>query len=310
MTDAPDARAPQHDLNRLGSLTHPDPHAFLGAHDTGDGYTILRTLRPSALSVAAVIGGVDYPMRSDGDLFSVAVPISDLVDYRYRIVYPNGSGGTGEFVVADGYRFLPSIGEIDVHLFAEGRHETLWEALGARVVSYKTADGEVTGTAFSVWAPNAKGVAVVGDFDAWGGRAHPMRMVGSSGVWEVFIPDVRGGARYKIRIHGADGVIRDKADPMARQTNPPPATSSIVSPFTRSPMRSAATCAAVASPRMIVPKASAACAPCTSRKLRCATCAPRPCATTSGSVCSSPARMLPSAFRSSACAPPEISSTS
>ena len=237
MTDTPDPRAPQHDLNRLGSLTHPDPHAFLGAYDTGDGYTILRTLRPSALSVAAVIGGVDYPMHGDptssaADLFSIAVPISDLIDYRYRIVYPNGAGGTDEFVVADGYRFLPSIGEVDVHLFAEGRHETLWEALGARVVSYKTADGEVTGTAFSVWAPNARGVAVVGDFDAWGGRAHPMRMVGSSGVWEVFIPDVRGGARYKFRIHGADGVIRDKADPMARQTDPPPATSSIVNEST------------------------------------------------------------------------------
>ena len=71
-------------------------------------------------------------------------------------------------------------------------------------------------------------VAVVGDFDDWGGRAHPMRMIGSSGVWEVFVPDVRGGARYKFRVHGADGVVRDKADPMARQTNPPPATSSIV----------------------------------------------------------------------------------
>ena len=77
------------------------------------------------MSVSALIGGVDHPMTADGDLFAVAVPITGLVDYRYRIVYPGATGGTDEFVVADGYRFLPSIGEVDVHLFAEGRHETL-----------------------------------------------------------------------------------------------------------------------------------------------------------------------------------------
>lgn len=225
----PAPEASDHDLRRLDALTHPDPHAFLGAHDAPGGSTILRTLRPDALSVSAVIGGVDHPMaRQTDDLWVVTVPIADLMDYRYRIVYPDGAAGTAEFVVADGYRFLPSLGDIDIHLFSEGRHETLWEALGARVVSYTTADGEVSGTAFSVWAPNAHGVAVIGDFDRWTGRVAPMRKVGVSGVWEVFIPDVGDGAHYKFRVHGADGVIRDKADPMAYRTTPPPATASVV----------------------------------------------------------------------------------
>ncbi|MEP9413415.1 1,4-alpha-glucan branching protein GlgB [Gordonia sp. VNQ95] len=224
----PDPFASDHDLNRLDTLTHPDPHAFLGAHDTGTGFTILRTLRPNAESVTAIIGGVEYPMTAQtDDLFVVAVPIEGLIDYRYRIDYPDGAGGTNQFVVADGYRFLPSIGETDTYLFGEGRHEELWTILGARHASYTTPDGEVTGTAFTVWAPNAHGIAVIGDFD-WTGRTAPMRSLGSSGIWEVFLPDVGEGTQYKFRIHGADGVIREKADPMAQGTNVPPATASVV----------------------------------------------------------------------------------
>ncbi|MGC5245327.1 1,4-alpha-glucan branching protein GlgB [Gordonia sp. DT219] len=224
----PDPFAPDHDLRRLAALTHPDPHAFLGAHDTGTGFTILRTLRPHAASVTAVIGGVDYPMTAQtDDLFVVAVPIDGLIDYRYRVEYPDGKGGRTSYVVADGYRFLPSVGETDRYLFGEGRHEQLWEILGARLVGYTTPDGEVAGTAFSVWAPNAHGVAVIGDFD-WTGRTAPMRSLGSSGIWEVFVPDIADGTQYKFKVHGADGVIREKADPMAQRTNVPPATASVV----------------------------------------------------------------------------------
>ena len=140
--------------------------------------------------MSAVIGGVDYPMHHQtDDLFVVTVPITDLIDYRYRVVYPDGHGGTTEFVVADGYRFLPSIGELDLHLFSEGRHEELWKVLGAHTVTYTTPDGDVPGTTFSVWAPNAHGVVVIGDFDGWSGRSTPMRSMGPSGVWELFIPD-------------------------------------------------------------------------------------------------------------------------
>ena len=227
--DLPDPYATDHDLRRLAAQTHPDPHAFLGAHDAPGGATILRTLRPNAISVSAVIGGVDHPMtRQTDDLWVVTVPMADLMDYRYRVVYPDSTGGTSEFVVADGYRFLPSLGDVDIHLFSEGRHEELWNALGARVTSYTTTDGDVHGTAFSVWAPNAHGVTVIGDFDDWTGRVAPMRKVGVSGVWEVFIPDVGDGTHYKFRVHGADGVIRDKADPMAFRTSTPPATASRV----------------------------------------------------------------------------------
>ncbi|MFW0790032.1 1,4-alpha-glucan branching protein GlgB [Gordonia sp. CPCC 205333] len=223
-----DASASEFDLNRLAAQTHHDPHSFLGAHAT-TGHTILRVLRPDAVAVSAVIGGVDYPMTSQApDLFVAAVPIDNLMDYRYRVTYPDPDGGTREFVVADPYRFLPSLGEVDTHLISEGRHERLWEALGARLHSYTTPDGVVDGVSFSVWAPNAHGVTVIGDFDNWAGRAFPMRSLGSTGVWEIFIPDLRVGDAYKFRIHGSDGIIRDKADPMARRTSAPPSTTSVI----------------------------------------------------------------------------------
>ncbi|NMO04276.1 1,4-alpha-glucan branching protein GlgB [Gordonia sp. TBRC 11910] len=226
--DTVNANAPEHDLNRLVALTHHDPHAFLGAHPT-PGHTILRVLRPDAVSVTAVIGGVDYPMtQQTPDLFVGAVPIENLIDYRYRVAYDDGAGGTREFTVADPYRFMPSLGEIDTHLISEGRHERLWEVLGARLHNYEMPDGAVHGVSFSVWAPNAYGVTVIGDFDNWSGRMFPMRSLGSTGVWEIFIPDLQVGDAYKFRIHGADGVVRDKADPMARRTMTPPSTTSVI----------------------------------------------------------------------------------
>lgn len=209
-------------LGRLLSGRYHDPHAILGAHPTARG-TVLRTLKPGATAVAAVIGGEHYPLaRIEGALWGTEVPISDLADYRYEVLYPSGS-----VVVADGYRFLPTIGEVDQHLISEGRHERLWEALGAHVRSYTTPDGEVAGTSFAVWAPNAQGVTVIGDFEYWAGESYPMRTLGSSGVWEVFVPGVGDGAAYKFRIFTETGTL-EKADPMARRTEVPPATASIV----------------------------------------------------------------------------------
>ncbi|MBJ7290250.1 1,4-alpha-glucan branching protein GlgB [Williamsia sp.] len=223
-----DAAMPAQDLHRLRVGTHHDPHSVLGAHPV-PGHTILRTLRPDATAVVAVIGGKDHPMQRQADgLFVVAVPYADLIDYRYRVTYPAADGTTTDYLVADGYRFLPSLGELDLHLFAEGRHERLWDILGAHLRSYDTPDGTVTGTSFAVWAPNARGITLIGSFDGWAGRSTPMRSLGSSGVWEVFVPDVGAGTRYKFRIHGSDGVTREKADPMARRTELPPATASIV----------------------------------------------------------------------------------
>ncbi|RIQ20208.1 1,4-alpha-glucan branching protein GlgB [Jiangella rhizosphaerae] len=115
------------------------------------------------------------------------------------------------------------LGEVDLHLIGEGRHERLWEVLGARVT---TIDG-VEGTAFTVWAPNARMVQVAGDFNGWDGGRHAMTRVGG-GVWALFVPGVGDGTLYKFKVHGADGHWRDKADPMAFRTEVPPAQASVV----------------------------------------------------------------------------------
>ena len=107
--------------------------------------------------------------------------------------------GDDVHTVDDPYRWLPTLGEIDLHLIGEGRHERLWDALGAHVRTYDTPSGPVTGTSFAVWAPTAQGVRVTGDFDGWAGWTHPMRSLGSSGVWEIFVPGVGVGTRYKFR---------------------------------------------------------------------------------------------------------------
>jgi 1,4-alpha-glucan branching enzyme len=122
-------------------------------------------------------------------------------------------------------RAVPSfLGEVDLHLIGEGRHERLWDVLGAHV---RTA-GEVTGVAFAVWAPNARGVRVVGDFNHWNGEGHEMRSLGASGVWELFVPGAGDGTHYKFEIHGADGSWKLRADPMAFRSEAPPATASVV----------------------------------------------------------------------------------
>ncbi|CAN5584089.1 1,4-alpha-glucan branching protein GlgB [soil metagenome] len=215
------------DLHRLIDGVHHNPHSILGAHEYGD-HTVIRAFRPNALDVVALIGDDRYPLQHvDSGLFAVAVPFVNLIDYRLEVSYPT-SDGTHTLVVADGYRFLPTLGEIDLHLFGEGRHERLWEVLGAHPRSFKTADGVVDGVSFAVWAPNAKGVTLIGDFNQWGGNDAPLRVLGSTGVWELFWPDFPTDGLYKFRIHGADGSVVDHADPMAFATEVPPHTASRV----------------------------------------------------------------------------------
>ncbi|MCW3844649.1 1,4-alpha-glucan branching protein GlgB, partial [Micromonospora yasonensis] len=189
-----------------------DPHAVLGAHPA-DGRTTIRTMRRGAGDVALLVGDQRHPMKRvhDVGVFEAVVP-GQVLDYRVEV-----DGAAHD----DPYRYPPTLGELDLHLIGEGRHERLWEALGARVL-----DG---GVAFTVWAPNARGVRVVGDFTGWGpDDGWPMRSLGSSGVWEIFVPGAPVGARYKYRILGADGHWRDKADPLAARTEVPPATASVV----------------------------------------------------------------------------------
>ncbi|WP_280212777.1 1,4-alpha-glucan branching protein GlgB [Nocardia cyriacigeorgica] len=208
----------------LAAGTHPDPHTVLGAHPHPDG-TVVRVLRPHADTVTARVGGDEHRLDSLGHgVFAGVLPYPDLLDYRIVTTYPGGQTVVG----ADGYRFLPTLGELDLHLIGEGNHQRLWEVLGAHPRRYTTLDGEVHGTSFAVWAPNARGVSVMGDFDGWSGAGTPMRSLGSSGIWELFVPGVEPGTRYKYRVHGADGRIVDHADPFAFATEVPPATASVV----------------------------------------------------------------------------------
>ncbi|GLW24553.1 1,4-alpha-glucan branching enzyme GlgB [Microbispora amethystogenes] len=209
------------DLDRLAGGAHHDPHSILGAHPGPDGVTI-RALRPFAEKVEVLAEGSAHEMSHTAfGVFEVTLPGVDKVpDYRLRVTYADAP----PYETDDPYRHWPTLGELDLHLIGEGRHERLWEVLGARVVRHEDVDG----TAFSVWAPNAQGVRVIGDFNHWNGGAHPMRSLGGTGVWELFVPEIGEGARYKFQILGLDGVWREKADPMARRTEIPPATASIV----------------------------------------------------------------------------------
>jgi 1,4-alpha-glucan branching enzyme len=210
-------------LAALVDGTHSQPHAILGPHADADGVTI-RVLRPDATAVDVVVGGQHQGMEHEhAGVWVTELPGPDIPDYRLAVAY-----GGDKLPADDPYRFLPTLGEIDQHLIAEGRHEQLWDVLGAHEHRYETLNGPVRGVAFAVWAPNAQGVRVVGDFNYWNGTATPMRSLGSSGVWEVFVPEIGAGTRYKFEIIGRDGVRRLKADPMAQATEIPPATASVV----------------------------------------------------------------------------------
>ncbi|MGB0437764.1 MAG: GlgB N-terminal domain-containing protein, partial [Mycobacterium sp.] len=226
--DGPQLRPHTADLSRLLAGDHHDPHSVLGAHEYGD-HTVIRTYRPHAVAVDAVIGGQRHRFTHiESGLFAVAVPFTDLIDYRLEMSYDTGGETLHTHSVADAYRFLPTLGEMDLHLFAEGRHERLWEVLGAHPRSFTTPDGVVDGVSFAVWAPNAKGVNLIGEFNHWEGNEAQLRALGSTGVWELFWPGFPVGGLYKFRVHGADGVVTERADPMAFATEVPPQTASRV----------------------------------------------------------------------------------
>src|SRR5689334_13610308 len=210
------------DADRLLSRQHADPHAYLGAHQS-NGAIVVRAFRPAAAHVTVEAGGKKAELEQvhPGGVFEGKIDGAKLpLDYRLEVDY----GDSGTVTIDDPYRFEPTVGELDVHLMSEGRHEELWERLGAHV---REIDG-VTGTAFAVWAPAARAVSVVGDFNFWDGRIHPMRSLGSSGIWEVFLPGVEAGARYKYELIAPDGEIRLKADPVAFEAEVPPKTASVV----------------------------------------------------------------------------------
>jgi 1,4-alpha-glucan branching enzyme len=210
------------EIERVVAGNHYDPHSVLGAHPGPDG-VIVRALRPLATTVTLVLDdGRRFPMAHlHQGVFEVTLPDEKVPDYRIAAAYPGSPDE--ETVLDDPYRYLPTLGEFDLHLIGEGRHEELWSVLGAHVREV----GLAAGTSFAVWAPNAHGVRVTGDFNYWDGRAYPMRSLGGSGVWELFVPGVAEGTRYKYAICGPDGVWREKADPLANATELPPATASV-----------------------------------------------------------------------------------
>ncbi|RLV51073.1 1,4-alpha-glucan branching protein GlgB [Nocardioides mangrovicus] len=220
-------------LEQLAAGEHGAPHDLLGPHvegSPGSEQVVVRVLKPLAETVEiSHDGGRTRLEHVEGGVWEgrLGAITSDggVPDYRIEVTYP----GSEPLVLDDPYRYLPTLGETDLHLINEGRHERLWDVLGAHVRHYDGLGGEpVTGTSFSVWAPSARGVRLKGDFNSWDGREHPMRQLGVSGVWELFLPGVASGAQYKFSVLGADGEWRDKADPMAFHTEVPPATSSVV----------------------------------------------------------------------------------
>ncbi len=212
-------------LDAVAAGSHHDPHAVLGIHPDTDGEGgatwVIRARRPLARSVTAVFAdGTRVPLEHVREGIWEGTRSGALATYELVTAYADGP----DYVADDPYRHTPTIGELDLHLIAEGRHEELWRVLGAHERDH---DGS-HGTAFTVWAPNARAVRVVGDFNGWDGQGHAMRSMGSSGVWEIFVPGIGEGTTYKFEIRGRNGEWALKADPMARYAEVPPATASVV----------------------------------------------------------------------------------
>jgi 1,4-alpha-glucan branching enzyme len=222
---------PRGDLDRLLGGEHSNPHSILGAHAAtvaGESGVVVRALIPNAVYAECVLDdGRVLPLirEADGqaDLYGAFVAGATLpLRYRFRFHYADGA----TWDRGDPYRVLPTLGDVDLHLFNEGTHRQLWKVLGAHP---RVVDG-VGGVSFAVWAPNARRVSVVGEFCSWDGRIFPMRMLGSSGVWELFVPDVGDEALYKFEILTREGALRLKTDPFAAKMEQFPGSAAIVQP--------------------------------------------------------------------------------
>jgi 1,4-alpha-glucan branching enzyme len=214
------------ELEALVRREHSNPHSVLGAHPQNGG-VVVRALRPAANSVTLLADGkpaVELSQIHPGGIFEGEIKDA-VLPLRYQLDVDYGEAG--RYTIDDPYSFLPTIGELDQHLIAEGRHEELYDKLGAHVRTMGDQPA-VTGTAFAVWAPSARAVSVVGDFNSWDGRLHAMRSLGSTGIWELFLPGVGPGTNYKYEILTHDHQILLKADPYALETEVPPKTASMV----------------------------------------------------------------------------------
>ncbi len=213
-------------LRALREGRHADPHRLLGPHEgTQHGVkgVFVRAHHPEAVRATCLLPEAEaVTMRAlaPGAFEAFLPERSTAARYRLRFEFRDGGREDRE----DPYRFPPTLGELDLHLIGEGRHQRLWEALGARPLE---VDG-VAGVAFAVWAPNAERVSVIGDFCAWDGRLLPMRALGRSGVFELFVPAAAPGSLYQFEIRTREGALRVKADPLAREAEAPPGRASRV----------------------------------------------------------------------------------
>ncbi|MEA3277458.1 MAG: 1,4-alpha-glucan branching protein GlgB [Pseudomonadota bacterium] len=209
------------DLQKIVDARHPDPFAVLGRH-VKNGRVLVRVLLPHAEEVSIAEGGHPLVRIEGTDVFEWQGDAADVPD-RYRLIWRDDEHR--EHIAHDPYCYPSQLSDFDLHLFGEGRHWHAHRLLGARV---HEADG-VAGVLFSVWAPGAERVSVVGDFNRWDGRSHPMRVHGN-GVWELFIPDLAPGVIYKFEIRVGNGDVFLKADPYGRMFEVRPKTASIVEP--------------------------------------------------------------------------------
>jgi len=216
------------DLARLIEGRHADPFSVLGMHADGGGCRVTAFL-PGAEAVTVIDpAGIDRAalrrLHIDGVFEGQLSASAERFAYRLRVHYPLGV----TIIVEDPYRFGPVLGEQDLHFLAEGSHLRPWTALGARPCVHEG----VPGVRFAVWAPNAMRVSVVGDFNHWDRRQHPLRLRHQLGVWELFIPGLAAGTRYKFDLTAGDGrVLPQKADPYAFASEMRPANASVVAPM-------------------------------------------------------------------------------
>ena len=210
-------------LQALAEARHADPFGVLGPH-VEPGGVLIRAIVPTAERVTVTTNGsppIDMTCRHPAGIFEATIPgTTEIPDYRLRVAYDGG----GSAEIDDPYRYGRVLTDYDLYLFGEGKHTHIYDKLGAHVITV----GSATGVHFAVWAPNAKRVSVVGDFNAWDGRRHPMRSLGPSGVWEIFIPGLSPGERYKFELLTPHGEVVLKSDPFGFAFELPPLNASIV----------------------------------------------------------------------------------
>jgi 1,4-alpha-glucan branching enzyme len=208
----------------LAEARHADPFGVLGPHVEPNG-VVIRAIVPTAERVTVTRNGspgVEMICRHRSGIFEATIAgAKEIPDYRLHVSYHGG--GTAK--IDDPYRYGRVLTDFDLYLFGEGKHTRIYDKLGAHLMTV----GNNAGVHFAVWAPNAKRVSVVADFNAWDGRRHPMRSLGASGVWEIFVPGVGEGERYKFEILTAHGEVMLKSDPFGFAFELPPLNASIVS---------------------------------------------------------------------------------